>query len=351
MRMAEAETTLVESPVRYAAGQGYRHDVSLLVPFEAYWVRNAVDRDVVLRIPPHEAPGDAGGAIPPNLAGDAYRRNDGWRIAIGASSAGAADDMNIAGVAGGASNLYDPLDLSEPPPCPGRSLSLYFPHESWQRRPGSYTVDIRSASAPLRSVLPEFARTGEEVWGHLWWFDVSKSFSDEGAGDEVALTFSGIDGVPAETELYLIDRHLEKFIDLRAETEYRFYLGARHEEAAEASARFILLAGSAEFVEESGDEFPDLPAETALHQNFPNPFNPATVIRFDLPAAAHVKLSVYNVKGELVAVLADRFMTEGRREIGWSATDGAGEPVASGIYFYRLVTRDFDRTRKMVLLR
>jgi hypothetical protein len=88
-----------------------------------------------------------------------------------------------------------------------------------------------------------------------------------------------------------------------------------------------------------------------LHQNYPNPFNPSTTIRFDLPHAAHVKLSVYNIKGELVAVIADRHMTEGRKEMGWAAKDSRGRALASGVYFYRLVAGDFVQTKKMVLLR
>ncbi|MBU8922374.1 MAG: choice-of-anchor D domain-containing protein [Bacteroidales bacterium] len=99
------------------------------------------------------------------------------------------------------------------------------------------------------------------------------------------------------------------------------------------------------------DDIPGVPKAFALHQNVPNPFNPVTMIRFDLPQAAHVKLCVYNVKGELVATLVDHQMTEGRKEISWTASDASGKVVASGMYFYRLVAGDFVQTRKMVLLR
>jgi hypothetical protein len=100
-----------------------------------------------------------------------------------------------------------------------------------------------------------------------------------------------------------------------------------------------------------GGETPDVPRTFALYQNVPNPFNPTTMIRFDLPRAVHVRLRVYNVKGELVATLVDKGMTEGRKEIAWTATTDSGSAVASGIYFYRLTAGEFVRTRKMVLLR
>ena len=88
-----------------------------------------------------------------------------------------------------------------------------------------------------------------------------------------------------------------------------------------------------------------------LSQNFPNPFNPSTTICFDLPDAAHVYLSVYNVKGKLVATLIDGYVTQGHKEIDWAARDKRGRPLSSAIYFYHLVAGGSVRTRKMVLLR
>jgi streptogramin lyase len=96
---------------------------------------------------------------------------------------------------------------------------------------------------------------------------------------------------------------------------------------------------------------PPVPEAFVLHQNVPNPFNPSTTIRFDLPKRTHVRLSVYNLKGQLVRVLVNRVIGEGSREVVWNGQDGRGRIVASGIYFYSLVAGDFAETRKMVLLR
>ena len=98
-------------------------------------------------------------------------------------------------------------------------------------------------------------------------------------------------------------------------------------------------------------QLPDPAPTLVLFQNYPNPFNPVTMIRFDLPHSVHVELSVYNVKGELIATLVNQQMTEGRKKVAWSGRDNGGRSVSSGIYFYRLVAGEFVQTRKMVLLR
>jgi len=89
-----------------------------------------------------------------------------------------------------------------------------------------------------------------------------------------------------------------------------------------------------------------LPTEFSLSQNFPNPFNPVTEISFALPNASDVKLEIFNIMGQRVAVLA-----EGPLEAGYHSVIWDGNRVASGVYFYRLDAGDFVETKKMVLLK
>ncbi len=96
---------------------------------------------------------------------------------------------------------------------------------------------------------------------------------------------------------------------------------------------------------------PVLLPPTNLFQNYPNPFNPLTIIRFDLQRPEHVSLRIYDVKGGLVAVLAEEHMTEGRKELSWAGKDYQGRTLSSGIYFYQIKAGDFVQTKKMVLLR
>jgi hypothetical protein len=90
----------------------------------------------------------------------------------------------------------------------------------------------------------------------------------------------------------------------------------------------------------------------SLAQNYPNPFNPATTIEFSLRSPGHVKLTIYNVRGQRVRALLDEPRTAGlHKDVQWDGRSDVGTAVASGIYFYRLVADDFTDIRKMVLLK
>ena len=94
------------------------------------------------------------------------------------------------------------------------------------------------------------------------------------------------------------------------------------------------------------------PVVFALHANVPNPFNPKTVIRYDLPAPASVNLRVYDLAGRLVRVLlAEEARQAGRHEATWDGRNDAGRAAASGLYLYRLEAGGFTATKRMTLLK
>ncbi|MEJ2720684.1 MAG: FlgD immunoglobulin-like domain containing protein, partial [bacterium] len=94
-----------------------------------------------------------------------------------------------------------------------------------------------------------------------------------------------------------------------------------------------------------------LPEHFALHPNSPNPFNPTTRIRYDVPAGAgSVSLKIYDVSGRLVRTLVDGVEPPGRWVVEWNAEDDGGTRVASGVYFCRMRAAGYARTHKMVLL-
>jgi len=98
----------------------------------------------------------------------------------------------------------------------------------------------------------------------------------------------------------------------------------------------------------------NLPTAFALSQNYPNPIktaglNPQTEIGYTLPVASTVKLSIYNLLGHEVAILANAWQAPGVKKVIWDGRDKQGNRVTTGIYFYRLEAGDFVATRKMVI--
>jgi subtilisin family serine protease len=110
-----------------------------------------------------------------------------------------------------------------------------------------------------------------------------------------------------------------------------------------------LLVGSAEYVEAKREAV--LPAEVALLQNYPNPFSESTTIEFALPAQDNVRMTVYDVLGRRVAVLADGSHRAGSHRIQWQSGSGSQGALASGLYLVRLETSSATRMMKMMVVR
>lgn len=90
----------------------------------------------------------------------------------------------------------------------------------------------------------------------------------------------------------------------------------------------------------------EIPTEYRLYAPYPNPFNPATHIRFDLPSEKHVVLMIYDITGRQVAKLIDGFKPAGIHQVVFDAKD-----LSSGVYFARLEAGEFKQTRKLLLLK
>ena len=101
----------------------------------------------------------------------------------------------------------------------------------------------------------------------------------------------------------------------------------------------------------TGTSDPVTPGTFALHQNVPNPFNPVTVIRYEVPAGGgQVTLGIYDVAGKLVRTLVDGFEAPGENSVIWDARGDREDRAASGVYFCCMTGPGFKATRKIVLL-
>ncbi len=93
------------------------------------------------------------------------------------------------------------------------------------------------------------------------------------------------------------------------------------------------------------------PENFHLYQNFPNPFNPNTTIKFDLPVESAVQIKIYDVKGELIKTITRESNHTGKNEIVWDGTNNNGNKQPSGVYVYQVNSNTASECRKMILLK
>ncbi|MFQ5709886.1 MAG: T9SS type A sorting domain-containing protein, partial [bacterium] len=225
-----------------------------------------------------------------------------------------------------ASDTWDPLDHSEPPPI-GAYVSVSFPRPDWELYPNDYTTDFRA----------------EIGAGQAWPFVVSTNIPNS----ETQITFAGMETIPPDLEVFLVDEKLNITQDLRKQAEYTFASGVFG-----AKKQLKLLVGSSQFLTDETSGIASVPDKFVLFQNFPNPFNPATTIRYGLPSAQEVTIRVYDILGREVTTLVDHEMKEaGFHALTWGGSNSNGRPVASGLYVYRIEAGKFSQTRKMLLVK
>ena len=94
-----------------------------------------------------------------------------------------------------------------------------------------------------------------------------------------------------------------------------------------------------------------LPITYNLHYAYPNPFNPVTTIRYDLPEDVMVNITIYDMMGQHVNTIVSSQQSVGYRSIQWDAINSSGQPVSAGVYLYTIHAGEFRQTKKMVLLK
>jgi len=252
-----------------------------------------------------------------------------WAIRLHAQCQQARDIDNIAAVSANASDTHDELDRPEPPVI-GEYVSVYFPHPEWKTLSENYCTDVRSMTSD----------------NQLWTFEVKTNIRDV-----VQLSFEGLDSVPPEFEVWLMDEVLKISHNLREKNHYSV-AGIEHPK------RLTLVVGKRDFIDKQLATLQAVPSSYELSQNFPNPFNPLTTIRYGLPKEERVTLKVYNFLGQEVTTLVDdELKPAGYHAAIWDGRNKNGGAVASGVYFVRLRAgpsagsgQVFVQTRKMALI-
>ena len=290
-----------------------------IVPFEGYAIFNDGTQNDVLIIEPNltqetiESPASKASTEQDSLL---------WSIQILASSQEARDTDNWIALSNSAQEGKDSFDRAEPPSV-GEFVSVYFSRPEWESTINRFQSDIR----------PEFEEGG------VWEFEVATNINDV-----VDLQFAGLESVPEEYELWLVDEFLNVSHNLREQDSYALSLSA--------SRSLKLVVGNADFAHTVLEASQDIPDEYALHQNFPNPFNGSTTISYSLPEEAQVTIEVFNILGQRVASLVNgELKPAGQHAIAWDASHAANGALTSGAYLVRIQARSFTQTMKMLIVR
>ncbi len=293
-----------------------------LRPFEGYAVSNNSSSNDTLLVDPILVPRTSPTPIINSLTVEPEKVSS---LRIIARCRQAQDSDNEAAFISDALADWDRYDRPEAPVI-GDWVSVYFPHPEWQKVFRAYTTDARPV--PLED--------------ETWEFEVLTNMTDK-----VDLTFEGIETVPPQFEVRLWDEALNISRNLRETKTYT--IAGR---GPEQPKRLKLIVGKSHYVEPLLAETQKIPTTYELTQNFPNPFNPSTTIRYGLPQTGKVTLKVYSLKGEEVAVLANEEQQAAGYHVAiWDGRNKNGEIVGSGVYIYRLSTGTTVITKKMALIK
>jgi hypothetical protein len=289
-------------------------------PYQGYFVFNNTTAALTLRFPPVEAAAAAAAVKAPAIAGAE------WQVQLIGECQQARDPFNLVGIHSAAAQEWDRFDYPEPPPI-GDYISIYFPRNDWQQYPNIYTTDFRK----------------EMGAGQIWIFDVHSNI----AGAEARVRAEGLATLPQHLEIWLIDEKLSLKQDLRLNNQFGFPTGERG-----VIKSLKLVIGSGDFLAHELADGAFIPENFELAQNFPNPFNPTTAIRYGLPTAAKVTLKIYDVLGrEVITLINNENKQPGFHLVTWNGRDKNGNGVASGLYIYRIAADHFVQSKKMLIVK
>jgi len=150
-------------------------------------------------------------------------------------------------------------------------------------------------------------------------------------------------------QFYLVQDSPETFYHevLTLYGQYKFYIVVKYQNADGTPSPILNIA--LPYEGNQGNEIPVL--VTKLNANYPNPFNPTTTISFTLAKPGKTSLVIYNLKGQVVKSLVNKDLPSGMHTLVWNGKDENERSVASGVYFYRLQSRNYQATNKMLLMK
>jgi len=214
----------------------------------------------------------------------------------------------------------------------------YLAHEPSEGRDnGTLTPTAALSSMPYTpeesmGVLKHFYREyGDELWGPLGYYDAINPSEDWASASYLAIDQGPI--------IIMIENHRSRLL-------WDLFMSNQEIRTALDSIGFV-----PDSTQVGIGVDPANPLEFKLEGNYPNPFNPQTTIRFTIPRPSEVSIAIYNIRGELVEIVAERLFSTGSHEVTWTPGNVEQKFYSSGIYFYRVSTPEKEKAGKMLLLK
>ncbi|MFA6456900.1 MAG: DUF4350 domain-containing protein, partial [Bacteroidota bacterium] len=292
---------------------------TVMEPFKGYWVFNRGKSPKVIRI--NSTPVTTAGAVPKTGLGITSLLSSEWKMQVSLSSQGKSDHLNFIGVLKNAKDGWDDDDFVKPPVSPSDYVSLSF-----KNMDENLSADYRSMS----------------VEGQSWDFVTVSSKPNQPMHIQTEL---GGD-FPPQFQFFLLDLKSERMYNLKEISSYDFVL-----QKNENSRYFRIIAGTDEFLKKNSNGIPVIPVEYSLSQNYPNPFNPETTIKYSISNSSVVTIEIFNILGQKVRTLVNRYQGIGSYSITWDGKDNNGILVASGIYYYQIHANNFRSVKKMTFIK
>jgi photosystem II stability/assembly factor-like uncharacterized protein len=287
--------------------------------FQGYWVKNRGVLPKIIRINSLQV--SETGALPKKNEQTSLLEPKEWKIRLSAQTSKSADIKNFIGVLNTSVDGLDENDFSDPPSAPEQYVSISLRHQ-----------DGRLA-ADYRALNPE---------GNFWDFDLSSS----DANIPVTISIAKFGAINPEFRIYLLDNKQERAYDMSDRADFQLTL-----EKNEKVRPFRIIVGSRAFIEKSTNGIPIVPLAYSLSQNYPNPFNPVTTIQYSVSHSGTVTLEIFNILGQKITALVSEFQPIGSYHVQWDGKNDLRNPVASGIYYYRIRINEFSSVKKMTFIK
>ena len=206
-----------------------------------------------------------------------------------------------------------------------------------------FTPLANAQPVPPDLILPQNQSTNISCYPYFDWLDIRSA-------SEYHIQIYDLIGIPnlePEDEDFVIfsEYFYSRLIPLRSGRTYYWRVRA-YDGSGWGSWSDFWLFTTLSYGHDSPPNENNAPAVFSISQNYPNPFNPSTVITFSLPEQTFVKLAVYNVLGQEIALLENEIKNAGNYGVRWNA-----ENIPSGVYIYKITAGNFEKTMKMILLK